>query len=94
MSQQKSAFNVVNDWVHTYLDIENSNFKKHIRQLESDLEDTKIQNEKKELKICEIECENRVFKKMIRKYDNLVDGLRQTVCDIAAFDLLCMNMRT
>ena len=62
--------------------------------MESDLEDTKIQNEKKELKICEIECENRVFKKMIRKYDNLVDGLRQTVCDIAAFDLLCMNMRT
>ena len=62
MSQQKSAFNVVNDWVHTYLDIENSNFKKHIRQLESDLEDTKIQNEKKEMKICEIECENRVFK--------------------------------
>ena len=54
------------------------------------MEDTKIQNEKKEMKICEIECENRVFKKMIRKYDNLVDGLRQTVCDIAAFDLLLM----
>ena len=87
MSQQNSAFNVVNDWVHTYLDIENSNFKKHIRQLESDLEYTKIQNEKKELKICEIECENRVFKKMIRKYDNLVDGLRQTVCDIILLPL-------
>ena len=38
------------------------------------------------MKICEIECENRVFKKMIRKYDNLVDGLRQTVSDISAFD--------
>ena len=69
------------------LDIENSNFKKHIRQLESDLDDTKLQNEKKEMKICEIECENRVFKKMIRKYDNLVDGLRQTVYDISNFDL-------
>ena len=47
--------------------------------MEFDLEDSKQKNEKRDLQLCQLECENRVFKKMMRKYDDLVDGLRQTV---------------
>ena len=61
------------------MDLDNSEYKKHIRQLEFDLEDSKQKNEKRDLQLCQLECENRVFKRMMRKYDDLVDGLRQTV---------------
>ena len=34
---------------------------------------------KRDLEITQIECENKVLKKMIRKYEDLVHGLRVTV---------------
>ena len=34
---------------------------------------------KKDMQITQIECENKVLKKMIRKYEDLVQGLRMTV---------------
>ena len=61
------------------MDTDTSEYKRHLRNMESDLEDYKHKHEKKELQICQLECENKVFKKMMIKYENLVEGLRQTV---------------
>ena len=66
------------------LDIESVECKRLIRRLESDLEDANIKVTKKELLLSQVECENKVMKKMVHKYENLVDNLRSTVASQAA----------
>ena len=66
------------------LDIESVECKRLIRRLESDLEDANIKVTKKELLLSQVECENKVMKKMVHKYENLVDNLRSTVASVAS----------
>ena len=66
------------------LDIESVECKRLIRRLESDLEDSNMKVTKKELLLSQVECENKVMKKMVHKYENLVDNLRLTVASQAA----------
>ena len=66
------------------LDIESVECKRLIRRLESDLEDASIKVTKKELLLSQVECENKVMKKMVFKYENLVHNLRSTVASQAA----------
>ena len=53
--------------------------RKQLRILESELEEFRIKVGKRDLEITQIECENKVLKKMIGKYEDLVHGLRLTV---------------
>ena len=65
------------------LDIESVECKRLIRRLESDLEDSNMKVTKKELLLSQVECENKVMKKMVYKYENLVQNLRSTVASQA-----------
>ena len=80
------------------LDIESVECKRLIRRLESDLEDANIKVTKKELLLSQVECENKVMKKMVHKYENLVDNLRSTVASVASqaaeYEKLQMEMKS
>ena len=73
-----------NKHLNEKLDIDNIEFKRLVRRLESDLEDLNIKVTKKELLLSQVECENKVMKKMVYKYENLVQNLRSTVASQAA----------
>ena len=77
------------------IDIESVECKRLIRRLESDLEDASIKVTKKELLLSQVECENKVMKKMVYKYENLVHNLRSTVASQAAeYEKLQMEMKS
>ena len=73
-----------NKHLNEKLDTDNIEFKRLVRRLESDLEDLNIKVTKKELLLSQVECENKVMKKMVYKYENLVQNLRSTVASQAA----------
>ena len=47
--------------------------------MECEMDEMRMKLGKKDLQITQIECENKVLKKMIRKYEDLVHGLRVKV---------------
>ena len=47
--------------------------------MDCEMEEMRMKLGKRDLEITQIECENKVLKKMIRKYEDLVHGLRVTV---------------
>ena len=61
------------------LDSDNYECKKHIRHMDHELDELKIKLNKRDLDISQAECENKVLRKMIRKYEELVHSLRMTV---------------
>lgn len=61
------------------LDVESYECKKHLRHMEDELDEFKLKVGKRDLHISQIECENKVLKKMICKYEELVHSLRITV---------------
>ena len=61
------------------LDVESFECKKHLRQMENEMEEMRMKLGKRDMQITQVECENKVLKKMIRKYEDLVHGLRRTV---------------
>ena len=61
------------------LELESSESKKRARIMDQELDDLKQMLGKKEMVLTQIDCENKVFKKMVRKYENLVNGLREQV---------------
>jgi F0F1-type ATP synthase delta subunit len=61
------------------LELETSEHKKHRKIMETELDEIQQKYGKKELQLNQAEVENKVYKKMVRKYENLVSALRQTV---------------
>ena len=53
-----------NKHLNEKLDTDNIEFKRLVRRLESDLEDLSIKVTKKDLLLSQVECENKVMKKM------------------------------
>merc|ERR1712129_88627 len=60
------------------------NNKQLNEKLDCEMEEMRMKLGKRDLEITQIECENKVLKKMIRKYEDLVHGLRVTVSNQAS----------
>ena len=68
-----------NKQLNEKLEVETFESKKYLRHMDCEMEEMRMKLGKRDLEITQIECENKVLKKMIRKYEDLVHGLRVTV---------------
>ena len=68
-----------NKQLNEKLEVESFESKKYLRHMDCEMEEMRMKLGKRDLEITQIECENKVLKKMIRKYEDLVHGLRVTV---------------